>query len=113
MSDAGRKNFTDKAAEAVKPDSQKSYLEQAKETITDYADKAAAYLHPDSEKGVAQNVSDNLGKGQDKSASGKSFSETASEYLDEAKEKLGEFTQKGSKEAGDLKADVQNKFAKE
>lgn len=113
MSDTGRKNFTDKASEALKPESEKSYLEQAKETITDYADKAAAYLHPDSEKGVAQNVSDNISKGQDKSSNGKSFTESASEYLDEAKEKLGEYTQKGSKEAGDLKAEAQNKFAKE
>ena len=37
MSDTGRKNFTDKASEALKPESEKSYLEQAKETITDYA----------------------------------------------------------------------------
>ncbi|OBA25996.1 Lg-Hsp12p [Hanseniaspora valbyensis NRRL Y-1626] len=113
MSDAGRKDFTDKAAEAIKPDSEKSYLEQAKETITDYADKAASYLQSDKDKGVAQNVSDNVSKGQDKStSSGKSFSESAGEYLGEAKEKLGEYTQKGSKEASDAKADLQKKFEK-
>ncbi|CAI4456523.1 ASN_collapsed_G0017180.mRNA.1.CDS.1 [Saccharomyces cerevisiae] len=35
MSDAGRKGFGEKASEALKPDSQKSYAEQGKEYITD------------------------------------------------------------------------------
>lgn len=112
MSDTGRKDFTDKAAEAIKPESEKSYLEQAKETITDYADKAASYLQADKDKGVAQNVSDNVSKGQDKSSSGKSFGDSAEEYLEDAKEKLGEYTQKGSKTAGNAKADLEDKFAK-
>lgn len=112
MSDAGRKDFTDKAAEAIKPDSEKSYLEKAKETITDYADKAASYLHSDSDKGVAQNISDNISKGQDKADSGKSFGESAEEYWTEGKEKLGEYVQKGSKEFGDAKADLEKKFSK-
>ena len=35
---AGRKSMTDKASEGMKPDSQKSYLEQGKEAVTDMAD---------------------------------------------------------------------------
>ena len=41
MSDAGRKGMGDKISEGVKPDSQKSTLEQGKEQITGAADKAA------------------------------------------------------------------------
>lgn len=60
MSDAGRKDFSDKASEAIKPDSQKSYAEQAKETITDYLDKGASEAQGD-QKSTTQKLGDLLG----------------------------------------------------
>jgi hypothetical protein len=41
MTDAGRKGLGDKASESMKPDSQKSTLEQGKEAVTDAGDKVA------------------------------------------------------------------------
>jgi hypothetical protein len=41
MSDTGRKGMTDKISEGVTPDSQKSTLDKAKESVTDAGDKVA------------------------------------------------------------------------
>lgn len=88
MSDAGRKDFGDKVSEAVKPDSQKSTLEKGKEVVTDQADKLAGKLQPEENKGVGQTVHDSAQQGKD-DAKGKSLGETAQEYVEEAKHKLG------------------------
>lgn len=41
MTDAGRKDFSDKAQEKMTPDSSKSTLDKAGESITDAGDKVA------------------------------------------------------------------------
>lgn len=58
MSDTGRKDFTDKAAEAIKPDDQKSYLEQAKEAITGKTDDLQKNLQPNESKSATQKAND-------------------------------------------------------
>ncbi|KAF6006655.1 hypothetical protein HII13_004934 [Brettanomyces bruxellensis] len=62
MSDPGRKSFTDKATEAVTPDSQKSGFQKAKETVTNEADKIAAKFNSDKKKSGLQNFADNAQK---------------------------------------------------
>ena len=44
MSDLGRKNVSDKVTEAVKPDSEKSTLEKAKESATDGLDSLSCFV---------------------------------------------------------------------
>lgn len=90
MSDAGRKNFSDKVSETVKPDSQKSTLEKGKEVVTDKLDGLAANTVPDSEKSFGQTVADNAKKGHDdaKAAANENqatLAETAQEYFEAAK----------------------------
>ena len=89
MSDSYRKDFYDKAAEKVKPDSQKSYAEQGKEFVTDQADKVAGKMQPEQEKGAFQGVNDAAHKGKSE-ATGKSMTEQAGEYVDAAKAKLND-----------------------
>lgn len=87
MSDAGRKNVTDKVTEAVKPESEKSYLEQGKEAVTNTADNAASKVTPDSEKSFLQRSGDNVSK------EGESLTETASHYVEAAKEQVAHAAQ--------------------
>lgn len=89
MSDAGRKDFSDKFAEKAKPDSQKSYTEQGKEKVTDAADRVAGAVQPEQDKGVAQGVHDAAKRGKDDSKAD-TMADTAREYMDAAKEKLNE-----------------------
>ncbi|WVQ75677.1 hypothetical protein IAR50_005306 [Cryptococcus sp. DSM 104548] len=58
MSDAARQSFTDKAGAALKPDSEKSYLEQAGDTIKGKADSAASSGQPQSQKSYGQEIGD-------------------------------------------------------
>ncbi|KAF8002837.1 hypothetical protein OXX80_002253 [Metschnikowia pulcherrima] len=93
MSDAGRKSFTDKATEAVKPDSEKSYLEQAKEGVTNTLDGVAGKTVPDSEKSFGQTIADNAKQGKDDAKSTvnqneNTLGETAQEYVAAAKEQV-------------------------
>lgn len=97
MSDNHRKNFSDKISESVKPDSEKSYTEKGKEFITDKADKLAGKVEPNENKGLGQTLHDSAQQGKD-DASGKSFGETAQEYVDEAKNKIGEAAEYISKQ---------------
>ncbi|QLQ79285.1 hypothetical protein HG537_0B06330 [Torulaspora globosa] len=89
MSDAGRKDFSEKLSEKAKPDSQKSYMEQGKEKVTDAADRVAGAMQPEQDKGVAQGVHDSAKKGKDE-AKGESIADTAGQYVDAAKSKLNE-----------------------
>lgn len=89
MSDAGRKDFSDKVSEGLKPDSQKSYLEQGKEKVTDAADRAAAAVTPEHEKGTAQGATDAAKRGKE-DAGGETFTDQARDYMDSAKGKLNE-----------------------
>lgn len=58
MSDAGRKDFTDKIHEAIKPEAQKPATEKIGESITNAADNIAGAVQPESEKGVFQKAHD-------------------------------------------------------
>ncbi|MCJ1278683.1 hypothetical protein MMC21_006500 [Puttea exsequens] len=77
MSDTGRKDVTDKAAEKVTPESEKSVLDKAKETATDAGDKVAKNVQPSDEKSVTQKLSDSTSGG----AEGKGIVEQAEEYV--------------------------------
>ncbi|ODN86837.1 hypothetical protein L198_07200 [Cryptococcus wingfieldii CBS 7118] len=58
MSDAGRQSLTDKATSAVKPDSEKSYVEQASDFVSGKLDAAASAVQPQEEKTTTQKVGD-------------------------------------------------------
>lgn len=87
MSDAGRKNVTTKVTEAVKPESEKSYLEQGKESVTNAADSVAKNVTPDSEKSFLQRTGDSL------SNEGETLTETAAHYVEAAKEQVANAAQ--------------------
>ncbi|KAF1843854.1 uncharacterized protein K460DRAFT_408175 [Cucurbitaria berberidis CBS 394.84] len=72
MSDALRKDFHTKAGEKITPDSSKSTLDKAKESITGAGDKAARGAQPDSEKSTSQSVSDKFGRSKDREVHGSS-----------------------------------------
>ncbi|PWN49149.1 hypothetical protein IE53DRAFT_388651 [Violaceomyces palustris] len=76
MSDAGRRDLTDQLASNVKPDSQKSFLEQGKEKL----DSVASTLQPESQKSTTQKVGDTI--------SGNS-NENQESLLDKAKDAIG------------------------
>ncbi|ORX40482.1 heat shock protein 9/12-domain-containing protein [Kockovaella imperatae] len=80
MSDMGRQSFGDKAEAALKPDSQKSYLEQAKDTIAGKADSAASSAQPESQKSWTQQAGDAISGNQN---------ENSGSLLDKAKDALG------------------------
>ncbi|GEQ71245.1 hypothetical protein JCM33374_g4926 [Metschnikowia sp. JCM 33374] len=93
MSDAGRKSFTDKATEAITPQSEKSTLDKAKETVTDAVDGFAAKNVPDNQKSLGQTVADNAKKGSDDAKASvneheSTIAETAQEYVAAAKEQV-------------------------
>ncbi|ODV59364.1 lipid-binding protein HSP12 ASCRUDRAFT_77108, partial [Ascoidea rubescens DSM 1968] len=85
MSDFGRKNFTQKASEAVKPNSEKTYAEQTKEKATGLADSIGKTVQPESQKSYGQKASDTLGNKKDEAQdSGKTVLDTAGEYVEAA-----------------------------
>lgn len=112
MSDLGRKSFTDKASEKLTPDSQKSGLEKAKESVTGGIDKAAAAITPDDQKSASQSVGDKIQKGSDKADSQvqkdkKGFSDTANDFFKKGEKAVGDAAQylsgvvKGGKKGGE------------
>ncbi|KAF5365223.1 hypothetical protein D9758_005421 [Tetrapyrgos nigripes] len=60
MSDTGRQSLTDKAAAALKPDSQKSTTEHVGDKLGGKADSAASSVQPQSEKSTTQKIGDTL-----------------------------------------------------
>lgn len=60
MSDAGRKNFSDKVKETFTPESQKSNMDKLSEGATDKMDQAGSHLQPEEEKGMFQKISDTI-----------------------------------------------------
>lgn len=96
MSDTGRKDFSERAKETLKPESEKGYIEKGKEYVTGAADKVAGAVQPESDKGVLQGASDAANKGKDEAeaknatAGHESYGEQAKEYLGSAKTKLNE-----------------------
>ncbi|KAK8846709.1 hypothetical protein IAR55_005796 [Kwoniella newhampshirensis] len=58
MADAGRESLTDKATSAIKPDSEKSYVEQAGDYIRGTLDSVASAVQPQEEKSTTQKIGD-------------------------------------------------------
>ncbi|CAR28426.1 ZYRO0F03696p [Zygosaccharomyces rouxii] len=95
MSDPTRKGFTEKVSENVKPQEQKSYLEQGKEYLTDSADKVQSKIHPEQDKSATQKVGDTLegksgGKQESWSETAQRYGEHAKEYAEQAREKIND-----------------------
>ena len=93
MSDAGRKNFSDKVTESITPESQKTFGDKAKESVTDAADKFAANVTPNDQKSFGQTVADSTRQGHDDAKKATSehqatLAETAEQYIDAAKEQV-------------------------
>lgn len=93
MSDLGRKNVSDKVSEAIKPDTEKTTLEKAKETITNKADELGAKGTPEDQKSFGQTVSDNIQQGHSDakkavSGEGQTLTETVNSYVEAGKEQL-------------------------
>ncbi|KAL5504814.1 hypothetical protein ACEPAH_7477 [Sanghuangporus vaninii] len=80
MSDNFRQSFTDKAENAVKPESEKSTTERAGDTVKGKADSAASSVQPESEKSYTQQAGDMF--------SGNS-NENSESLVDKAKNMLG------------------------
>ncbi|KAJ7273322.1 heat shock protein 9/12-domain-containing protein [Mycena rebaudengoi] len=60
MSETGRQDFTDKAAAALKPDSQKTGTEKMGDSLKGTADSVASTFEPNSHKSASQRVGDNV-----------------------------------------------------
>ncbi|KAG5356225.1 Heat shock protein [Yarrowia sp. B02] len=91
MSQAGRKDFTDKLSEGLQPDSTKSTGEKLSEKATDAYDKVASAVEPNSQKSATQKAGDTLESDASKAKSDIS-SETSKlqkegeSYIDQAKD---------------------------
>lgn len=98
MSDNFRKDFSDKAAESVKPDSNKGVFEKAGESITNAADSVAGSVQPDSNKGFFQSGADSASNAKDSaSKEGESFIDSAKNLVNSANDYLtGNSAQKPS-----------------
>ncbi|KAJ3877276.1 heat shock protein 9/12-domain-containing protein [Lentinula edodes] len=58
MSDTGRQNFTDKASNALKPESEKSTLESLGDSAKSTGDSLASTFQPESQKSTTQKAGD-------------------------------------------------------
>jgi len=85
MSDAGRKDFSQKMKEGMQPDSTKSTADKVGETFTDTTDKVARGVVPDSNKSDQQSFADKVGRSKDENVHGGS----GGSILDKTKNALG------------------------
>ncbi|KAK5133119.1 hypothetical protein LTR08_008143 [Meristemomyces frigidus] len=82
MSDSMRESMGDKAANTMKPDSQKSTLEMGQEKAQGAADSVAGTLQPEGEKSATQKAGDSVSGGsKDASKEGKSMMGSVQETL--------------------------------
>ncbi|KAJ9114658.1 hypothetical protein QFC22_005534 [Naganishia vaughanmartiniae] len=58
MSDINRQSLSSKAASAIKPDSEKSYVEQASDYVKGTLDSVASAVQPQQEKSTTQKIGD-------------------------------------------------------
>ncbi|CZT20168.1 uncharacterized protein RCC_06025 [Ramularia collo-cygni] len=65
MSDHGRQDLSDKVAHKATPDSSKSTLDKAGETVSGIADKAGRDAVPDSHKSTGQSLGDKASRTKD------------------------------------------------
>lgn len=89
-----RKDLGDKVSDSVTPDSQKSTLDQAKDTATGAYDKAAGAVQPEDQKSTTQKATDTFSSGKDDAqGSGDSYLKSAqdsvSSGINSASESLG------------------------
>ncbi|BFZ60496.1 hypothetical protein YB2330_001532 [Saitoella coloradoensis] len=77
MSDTGRKSFTDQLGDAAKPDSEKSYLEQAGDSVSGAYDRVAAAVVPNEQKSTTQKIGDSVRPESDTEKQGKSMLDSA------------------------------------
>ncbi|GAO47807.1 hypothetical protein G7K_2005-t1 [Saitoella complicata NRRL Y-17804] len=90
MSDFGRKDLTEQVHDKVKPDSQKSYLEQAGDALSGAYDRVAAAVVPAENKSTSQSAADSLrGTNDDAKAEGNSLYDTVASGLTNVKDSLG------------------------
>ncbi|CAD6590714.1 MAG: hypothetical protein TREMPRED_005849 [Tremellales sp. Tagirdzhanova-0007] len=80
MADAGRQSMTDKAGAAMKPDSEKSYLEQGTDMLKGKTDSAASTAQPNDQKSYTQQAGDAISGNQN---------ENSGSLLDQAKDAVG------------------------
>ncbi|RHZ62499.1 hypothetical protein CDV55_103720 [Aspergillus turcosus] len=72
MSDTGRKDFSTKAQEKMTPDSQKSTMDKMKETFTDATDRVSGGAQGDNQKSYTQQAYDSMRGQKDDQAHGSS-----------------------------------------
>ncbi|KAF2277668.1 uncharacterized protein EI97DRAFT_457655 [Westerdykella ornata] len=65
MSDFGRKGLGEQAQEKITPDSQKSTLDQTKESMSGAYDRAAGAVQPEGNKSATQKLGDTTRSGGD------------------------------------------------
>ncbi|KAF2453413.1 heat shock protein 9/12-domain-containing protein [Lineolata rhizophorae] len=83
MADLGRKDFTEQAKEKATPDSQKSTLDQAKESVSGTADRLAGSMQPNDQKSTQQQIFDS-GRGTSDDVSNQSKG-----YVEQARDTVG------------------------
>ncbi|KAF1917074.1 heat shock protein 9/12-domain-containing protein [Ampelomyces quisqualis] len=85
MSDLGRKGLGEQAQEKITPDSQKSTLDKAGESVSGLGDKAASAVQPEGQKSTTQKLGDSTRSGGDKAQNeGGSILSSAQEGLSNA-----------------------------
>ncbi|KAJ9623665.1 hypothetical protein H2203_005927 [Taxawa tesnikishii (nom. ined.)] len=91
MSDAGRKDLSSSLKDSVTPDSQKSGLDQAKDSVTGTADKVAGSLQPESQKSTGQQAADTFSSNKDSAQSeGKGYLQSAQDTLSGAAQSVSD-----------------------
>ncbi|KAF1977660.1 chaperone/heat shock protein-like protein Hsp12 [Bimuria novae-zelandiae CBS 107.79] len=97
MSDIGRKGLGEQAKEKVTPDSQKSTLDKASESVSGVADRAASAVQPEGNKSATQKAGDATRGGSDNAENqGKGILGSAQESLGNAAQSVQD-TVSGSK----------------
>ncbi|EON66388.1 hypothetical protein W97_05485 [Coniosporium apollinis CBS 100218] len=82
MSDMGRKSVGDQISDKVTPDSQKSTLDQAKESVSGAGDRVASAVQPEGDKSATQKASDSVRGGSDDAESqGKGVMQSVSDTV--------------------------------
>ncbi|KAF2764847.1 chaperone/heat shock protein [Teratosphaeria nubilosa] len=65
MTDSGRKDVSDKVGDKITPDTQKSTIDKAGDTVSGIGDKAQRDLIPDSQKSTTQSTMDKASREKD------------------------------------------------
>ncbi|CAA9959932.1 hypothetical protein CFE70_003373 [Pyrenophora teres f. teres 0-1] len=85
MSDSMRKGLGEQAQEKMTPDSQKSTMDKASESLTGAGDRIAGTMQPEGQKSTGQKLGDATRSGGDNASSeGKGMMESAQESVGNA-----------------------------